>query len=55
LFASYWEHFTDARKKRAELAANLDYVNGVLADGATKARTLAQPVLKRARKASGLE
>ena len=55
LFASYWEHFAEARKKRAELAANLDYVNGVLADGATKARTLAQTVLKRARKASGLE
>jgi tryptophanyl-tRNA synthetase len=55
LFASYWEHFAEARKKRAELAANLDYVNGILADGATKARTLAQTVLKRARKASGLE
>ena len=55
LFEHYWNHFADARKKRAELAANLDYVNGVLADGATKARTLAQTVLKRARKASGLE
>jgi tryptophanyl-tRNA synthetase len=55
LFENYWNHFADARKKRAELAANLDYVNGVLADGATKARTLAQTVLKRARKASGLE
>jgi tryptophanyl-tRNA synthetase len=55
LFENYWNHFAAARKKRAELAANLDYVNGVLADGATKARTLAQTVLKRARKASGLE
>jgi tryptophanyl-tRNA synthetase len=55
LFKSYWEYFAEARKKRAELAANLDYVNGVLADGAMKARTLAQTVLKRARKASGLE
>ena len=55
LFEHYWNHFAEARKKRAELAANLDYVNGVLADGATKARTLAQKVLKRARKASGLE
>jgi len=51
----YWEYFTDARKKRAELAANLDYVNSVLADGAIKARTLAQTVLKRARKNCGLE
>jgi len=55
LFDHYWNHFADARKKRAELAANLDYVNAVLAAGAIKARTLAQTVLKRARKASGLE
>jgi tryptophanyl-tRNA synthetase len=55
LFENYWNHFAEARKKRAELAANLDYVNAVLADGATKARTLAQKVLKRARKASGLD
>src|ERR1017187_7124104 len=54
LFEHYWNYFADARKKRAELAANLDYVNDVLAAGATKARTLAQTVLKRARVASGL-
>src|SRR5271154_4323754 len=55
LFENYWNYFADARKKRAELAANLDYVNKVLTDGATKARTLAQKVLKRARKNCGLE
>ncbi len=55
LFEVYWEHFAAARAKRAELVANLDFVNGVLKDGATKARTLAQKVLHRARKASGLE
>ncbi|MGD0745699.1 MAG: tryptophan--tRNA ligase [Verrucomicrobiota bacterium] len=55
LFEHYWNYFADARKKRAELAANLDYVNQVLAVGAAKARTSAQNVLKRARKASGLE
>ncbi len=55
LFENYWNHFAEARKKRAELAANLDYVNGVLAAGAVKARALAQTVLKRARRASGLE
>jgi tryptophanyl-tRNA synthetase len=55
LFEHYWNHFAAARAKRAELAANLDYVNGVLADGAAKARTLAQKVLKRARKNCGLE
>jgi tryptophanyl-tRNA synthetase len=55
LFESYWNYFAEARKKRAELAADLPYVNGILADGATKARTLAQTVLKRARKKCGLE
>jgi tryptophanyl-tRNA synthetase len=55
LFENYWNYFADARKKRAELAANPDYVNQVLADGAIKARTLADKVLKRARKNCGLE
>ena len=55
LFEHYWNYFAEARKKRAELVANPDYVNQVLSDGAVKARTLAQTVLKRARKASGLE
>jgi len=55
LFEQYWNYFADARAKRAELAANLDYVHRVLADGATRARTLAQTVLRRARQASGLE
>jgi tryptophanyl-tRNA synthetase len=55
LFENYWNYFAEARRKRAELAANLDFVNQVLAGGAIKARTLAQQVLKRARKNSGLE
>jgi len=55
LFESYWNHFAEARKKRAELAANLDYVNSVLTEGADKARALARQVLKRARKNCGLE
>jgi tryptophanyl-tRNA synthetase len=55
LFESYWDYFAVARKKRAELAENMDYVNTVLADGAVKARILADKVLKRARKNSGLE
>ena len=55
LFENYWNYFADARKRRAELASNLDYVNQILADGAAKARSLAQPVLKRARRNSGLE
>jgi tryptophanyl-tRNA synthetase len=55
LFENYWNHFAAARAKRAELAANLDYVHGVLREGAAKARTLAQKVLHRAKVASGLE
>lgn len=55
LFEAYWEYFAAARTRRAELAANLDFVNQVLADGAARARTKAREVLQRARQASGLE
>lgn len=55
LFENYWNYFATARAKRAELAANLDFVEQVLKDGAARARSLAQKVLKRARTASGLE
>jgi tryptophanyl-tRNA synthetase len=54
LFENYWNYFTPARTKRAELAANLDYVHQVLAEGAAKARAKAREVLDRAKKASGL-
>jgi tryptophanyl-tRNA synthetase len=54
LFEHYWDYFAAARVKRAELVANLDYVGQVLADGAAKARSLAQKVLQRAKAASGL-
>src|SRR5882757_11249635 len=46
LFENYWNYFADARKKRAELAANMDHVNRVLADGAERARAVASVVLK---------
>ncbi len=55
LFEHYWNYFAAARARRAELAGNLDHVNRVLADGAERARAVASVVLKRARKASGLE
>jgi tryptophanyl-tRNA synthetase len=55
LFEVYWEHFAAARARRAELAANPDFVNQVLADGAARARKQAGAVLQRARQASGLE
>ncbi len=55
LFEHYWNYFTEPRRRRAELAANLDYVHKVLRDGATRARAQAQVTLKRARRNSGLE
>ena len=55
LFENYWNYFTVARAKRAELAANRDFVQSVLRDGAERARKVASVVLKRARVASGLE
>jgi len=54
LFEHYWTYFAPARARRAELAANLDYVNQVLADGAQRARTVGSGVLGRARKACGI-
>src|SRR5436190_16492878 len=55
LFEHYWNYFAGARAKRAELVANLDFVHEVLRDGAARAHVKAQEVLKRARKASGLD
>jgi tryptophanyl-tRNA synthetase len=55
LFEHYWEHFRAARQRRDELAANLDYVQQVLADGAVRARRTAHGVLQRARRNCGLE
>ena len=54
LFEHYWNYFTTPRAKRAELAANLDHVHKILAEGAAKARALARTVLERAKVASGL-
>src|SRR5262249_30597733 len=55
LFEHYWNYFAAARARRAELAANLDHVEKVLRDGATKARGLAQKVTQRARKNCGID
>ncbi|HAM71670.1 MAG TPA: tryptophan--tRNA ligase [Verrucomicrobiales bacterium] len=54
LFEHYWNYFAAARARRAELASNLDHVEGVLRDGAARARTVAEKVLARARTAAGL-
>jgi tryptophanyl-tRNA synthetase len=55
LFEHYWNFLAPYRTRRAELAANLDHVEQVLREGAARARATASVVLKRARKASGLE
>jgi len=55
LFEHYWGFLAPYRARRAELAANLDYVDQVLRDGSARARATASIVLQRARKASGLE
>lgn len=54
LFEHYWNYFAQARTRRAELAANMDYVNQVLASGAEHARRVATKVLDRAKVACGL-
>ena len=55
LFEHTWAHFAAARARRAELAADPDFVGQVLRDGADRARSVASAVVKRARKAAGLE
>jgi len=54
LFEHYWNYFAPMRQRRAELAANLDYLQKVLRDGAERARTQASPLVARAKQASGL-
>ena len=54
LFEHTWNYFAPFRAKRAELAADPGYVDGVLATGATRARAVASDVLQRARHACGL-
>lgn len=55
LFEHYWNFFAPYRARREEIAADPAYVDDVLRDGAQRARVTASGVLKRARKACGLE
>lgn len=48
------DYFAPFREKRAELVANPEYVNKVLAEGAEKARAVARKTLGRVRQAVGL-
>jgi len=54
LFEHLWNYFAPARTRRAELLADLGYVEQVLKDGAQKAHAVARPVINRARKNCGL-
>ncbi len=55
LFSHQWAYFAEARERRAELAADLDYVESVLQRGAERARATARTVVERARLACGLD
>jgi len=54
LFGAIWEYFGPMRLRRAELAADPGYVNGVLQAGAERASSTANQVMERVRKAVGL-
>ena len=54
LFDALWEHFRPARERRTALAADPAYLDSILAEGAAKARPLAQTVMQRVRAACGL-
>lgn len=55
LYELFEAHFEPLRRKREELAANMDYVNQILADGARRAREQVQPLLRKVRQATGLD
>lgn len=55
LHEKFEAHFAPLRAKRAELAANLDYVESVLRKGAERARAEARATLAKARAAVGLD
>ncbi len=54
LFDKMWSFFEPMRKKREELAANLDYVEEILRKNGERAREEANILLDRVRKAVGL-
>ncbi|MBN2641826.1 MAG: tryptophan--tRNA ligase [Victivallales bacterium] len=54
LFEAMWEYFEPFRKRREELAANMDYVHQVLKNGKEKAGEIADQTMTKVRKAVGL-
>ena len=54
LFGAVWEHFAPLRSRRTELEADSASVDRVLADGAERARAVANVTMKELRSAIGL-
>ena len=54
LFEKMWSYFEPMRKRREELAANLDYVENILKRNGEKAREEAEKLLGKIRRAVGL-
>jgi tryptophanyl-tRNA synthetase len=54
LFEKLWEYFAPMRKRREEILKDKSYIDDVLARGAKRANEIADPVMKRVRKAVGL-
>ncbi len=55
LFEAFMAEFGTARKRREEMAENLDYVREVLGKGAERARAVARATLDRCRAACGVD
>jgi tryptophanyl-tRNA synthetase len=55
LFEHFWEFFATARERRVKLLADPGYVDQVLREGADRARSVASDVMRRARRAAGLQ
>ena len=54
LFETFWETFRPMREHRARLQADPGYIESVLADGAARARVVAEETMRKVRAAVGL-
>ena len=54
LFGAVWDYFTPFRARRAELEADPGHVEKILAEGAEKAASVADSVMRRVRQAVGI-
>ena len=54
LFEKLWDYFAPMRKRRDEILRHKDYIESVLAQGAERANSIADGVMKRVRQAVGL-